>query len=666
MAKAPMVEAAVEISGLKKSYGDTLAVAGANLMVPKGKLFGLIGPDGAGKSSLMKTVAGVMSYEGGEVRVLGHRLSTEKEAETVKPKIGFMPQGLGQNLYPDLSIDENIDFIARLRLVEPQAVAERKERLLQVTRLLSFRDRAMKNLSGGMKQKLGLICTLIHEPALIILDEPTTGVDPVSRRDFWGILAELLGEKGTTALVSSAYMDEASRFDLVSLMHQGKILTEGHPRELVEKIEGLVVNVCMHEQVQGLARLRAKFTHAIGLGEWIRVLVPTSAKELPEREKEAEGKVRDVLSGFTVKEIFSDTPDLEDLMISLLHEEEEEEKREKKRQAQALVVLPPGAAPKETPEGAFAIEAQGLVKAFGAFKAVDGVSFHVRQGEIFGLLGANGAGKTTVIKMLTGILTPTSGKGHVGGADMYHAGKRIKERIGYMSQAFSLYQDLTAEENLRLYGAIYGVHPNTLDKRLAELLELTDLFGQEKQLAGNLPMGMRQRLALACALVHHPKVLFLDEPTSGVDPIGRRHFWDLLFHLSREEKVAMLVTTHYMSEAEYCDHLVLMHAGKAVADDTPEGMKRVLVERLGQPLEIETNAPYQAQRALKEAGFLDAQLYGSRVHLFARHVELASSQIRQALESARLECRRIHPRPPTMEDVFVENVLEMEKRLKAA
>ncbi|HXF07981.1 MAG TPA: ATP-binding cassette domain-containing protein [Candidatus Acidoferrales bacterium] len=638
----------VRIRGLVKNYKDVHAVRGIDLDVPKGSLFGLIGSDGAGKSSTMKAVAGVMSYDEGTIEVFGEHIDSEASAERVKLRLGFMPQGLGQNLYPDLSIEENIDFFARLRLVKADDLVERKEKLLRMTRLDKFRDRAMKNLSGGMKQKLGLVCTLIHEPELIILDEPTTGVDPVSRRDFWAILAELLAEKGISALVSTAYMDEASRFHHAALMHHGRILAHGEIEELIHLQPGTVVSVAVQPQLEALNRLRSRFEQVVALGNFLRVFVPA-------QDTSADEVVKDVLSGLEITDVQTDTPELEDIYVGLL---------ESNGEGQAVRDLP------SPPEGTVihldpdkpVIEAKNLVRDFGAFRAVDHVTFDVRPGEIFGLLGANGAGKTTVIKMLTGILRPSEGAGSVAGADMRHSGATIKKRIGYMSQAFSLYQDLTVVENIRLYAGIYAVPPKEIEPRLRWIVDLAGLEGMEGALTGSLPMGLRQRLALGCALVHRPPILFLDEPTSGVDPMGRREFWDVLFRLSRQEEVGLLVTTHYMVEAEYCDRIALMHAGKVVAYDSPAGLKSDVERRFGQLLEVRCETPYKAQDVLRNGGFEDATLHGRRVQVLAPNAEQVKVQVRALLERAGILVHDIRRLPLTMENVFVQNVLDLEHK----
>jgi ABC-2 type transport system ATP-binding protein len=641
----------VLVQGFAKRYRKTLAVAGVDLSVRRGEIYGLIGPDGAGKSSLMKAIAGVLTFDAGEVEVFGVKLDSEAACERIKGRLGLMPQGLGQNLYADLSIEENIDFFARLRLVDEKDLAERKAKLLAMTRLDKFKSRPMKQLSGGMKQKLGLVCTLIHEPELIILDEPTTGVDPVSRRDFWAILAELLREKGITALVSTAYMDEASRFHRVALMFGGKILASGEPDEIQRLMPGSVVALRSADQVSALARLKAKFPQVEALGPWLKTFVDGSDVAT------APAAVQAALGGLAFEDLYAAEPELEDVFIALLRS---------RQLVGAGVSRPAGAVPTGSRrKDGVAIEAMELTRDFGNFRAVDKVSFSVPQGEIFGLLGANGAGKTTAIKMLTGIIRPTAGAGRVAGADMRVAAQDIKERIGYMSQAFSLYMDLTVIENIHLYAGIYGLSAKEGKTRAEWVIGMAGLSGHETDSTASLPMGMRQRLALGCALVHRPQVLFLDEPTSGVDPVGRRQFWDILFSLSREEGVAILVTTHYMSEAEHCDHLALMYAGRIVADASPEQMKRDVEAEAGRLLEITADSPRLAMARLQDAGFDAPALFGKRIHLLSRSAEADAERIPRLLAAAGLPEATVSLRPLSMEDVFVYRVTSLEARERA-
>jgi ABC-2 type transport system ATP-binding protein len=640
-------EPAIQVAGFTKRYGKRLAADGLALTVQRGEIYGLVGADGAGKSSLMKAIAGVLAFDGGTVDVFGTRIDSARAAEKVKDRIGFLPQGLGLNLYPDLSIDENVDFFGRLRLVPGRELAERKRLLLEMTRLDAFRDRPMRQLSGGMKQKLGLVCTLIHEPDLVILDEPTTGVDPVSRRDFWAILGKLLEEKGITALVSTAYLDEADRFHRVSLFHEGKVMGEGTPAELVARVPGTLALFRAEPQATALPRLKAAFPQTEAMGTWLRVF----ADGLDAAG--ARGGIDAALAGIPATDWFAREPELEDVFVAMLRQ------RGARLDTQLLDDdAPATAATNQTP--ALAIEARDLTRVFGDFRAADAVNFSVPQGEIFGLLGANGAGKTTVIKMLTGILKPSSGSGRVAGADMRSAGLAIKERIGYMSQAFSLYHDLSVVENIRLYAGIYGLDDRQAKRRADWVIGMAGLAGFENDAAGRLPMGLRQRLALGCALVHRPQVLFLDEPTSGVDPIGRRVFWDILFHLSRNEGVAILVTTHYMSEAEHCDHLALMFAGKVVADASPEAMKAAVAREAGQLLELRVDRPAPAQAALRAAGYASAALHGRAVHLLSKDLDGDRTRLPALLASAGVAVQSVVLRPLSMEDVFVQRVTALE------
>lgn len=650
MDETPLVneQPVIKIQGFCKSYKKQLAVKGVDLSVERGEIYGLIGPDGSGKSSLMKAIAGVLSFEQGDLEVLGVKVDSESAAELIKGRLGFMPQGLGLNLYGDLSVEENIDFFAQLRQVTHTQLAERKHKLLRMTRLDKFRDRPMKNLSGGMKQKLGLVCTLIHEPELVILDEPTTGVDPVSRRDFWAILTELLREQGVTALVSTAYMDEAARFHRLSLMYDGQILAAGEPGFICQQAQGSLVELSAEPQIHALDQLKNHYSQVETIGSRLRVFVDDKFSD------EALKIVSDLLVGVEVKAIRASEAELEDAFIALLRRQRLVEQKTNNAVPRLDKPL--------SEDRDIAIEARQLTRDFGQFRAVDRINFKVRQGEIFGLLGANGAGKTTAIKILTGILSPTDGEGQVAGADMRYAGQTIKERIGYMSQAFSLYLDLTVMENIHLYARIYGVDRDIIKQRIAWVIDIAGLAGVTGQLAGTLPMGIRQRLALGCALAHQPGVLFLDEPTSGVDPVGRRHFWDILVHLARMERVAILVTTHYMSEAEHCDHLALMYAGRIVADDSPANMIQALQQEAGQLLEITTNRPMETQVLLEQAGFKDVSLFGKHIHLLALDIDAAEKQIRALLDEQGIRLIRLTVHAPTLEDVFVYRVLALENK----
>ena len=644
---AETVDPVVRVSGLFKRYKKQSAVADIDLTVRPGELYGLIGPDGAGKSSLMKALAGVLSYEQGTVEVFGVSIDSEAAAERIKPRIGFMPQGLGLNLYPELTVDENIDFFARLRLMPERTVADRKARLLAVTRLAPFRDRAMKHLSGGMKQKLGVVCSLIHNPELAILDEPTTGVDPVSRRDFWAILTELLQERQMTVLVSTAYMDEASRFHRLSFLSAGRTIASGTPADVQALVKGSIVTVRASPQVSALARLQRDYRQVESVGPLLRAFVPEEDPDCAAR------CVRSSLADYPLEDLRVDTPEFEDVAVALLIQQE--------GAGQQAAVVPAPAPPTAAPSAAPPIEARALIRDFGEFRAVDRVSLQVRQGEIFGLLGANGAGKTTVMKMLSGILVPTAGDGWVAGISMREARGTFKERIGYMSQAFSLYLDLTVMENFTLFAGIYGLGARQMKERLAWIVGMAGLSGYESAQTASLPMGVRQRLALGCALVHRPQILFLDEPTSGVDPIGRRRFWQILLRLAREEGVTILVTTHHLTEAEHCDRLAIMYAGRIVLEGSPWELKANAEAEVGKLIEVTTDRPFAAVKLLTEAGMTGVTLFGSRLHLFSHRPEWDTSRLRRCLVSGGIEPEAIRCRPMSLEDVFIRRILSLEK-----
>ena len=643
----------IRVQGFQKRYRKQIAVDGLDLTIQPGEIYGLIGPDGAGKSSLMKAIAGVLSFESGTVEVFDVRLDSEAATEQIKGRLGFMPQGLGLNLYAELSVDENIDFFAQLRLVSPKLLAERKRKLLAMTRMEGFCDRPVKQLSGGMKQKLGLVCTLIHEPELVILDEPTTGVDPVSRRDFWAILTELLREQGITALISTAYMDEAARFHRLTLMYAGQALAEGEPDAISQQVPGCLVETIVEPQVEALDTIKPHFAQVEAVGSRLRIFVPEQPPRL------AIEQITALCAGLRVTEIHASEANLEDAFIFLLRQ---------RKLAEDEIGAAVTSRPSDDPpfEDGIAITANGLTRDFGTFRAVDQVNFQVYQGEIFGLLGANGAGKTTVIKMLTGILPPSTGEGKVAGADMRQAAQAIKEHIGYMSQAFSLYRDLTVMENIRLYARVYAVPKARFRQRIDWVVQRAGLHGVTNRLAGSLPMGIRQRLALGCALVHKPQVLFLDEPTSGVDPIGRRRFWDILVHLARVERVAILVTTHYMSEAEHCDHLALMYEGKIIADTSPEAMKQSLQQEAGQLLEIATDHPLLSLTLFEQAGFEGVSLFGKHIHLLTKDPIQTERNIRELLADRDIQLIDLRPCTPTLEDVFVYQIMAQEKQERSS
>ena len=480
------------LAGVSHRYGAVTALEAVDLALPAGCMVGLIGPDGVGKSSLLALVSGARQFQTGKIEVLGGDIGDRHFRAAVQPRIAYMPQGLGRNLYPTLSVFENVDFFGRLfgqgRREREQRIAE----LLASTGLTPFRDRPAAKLSGGMKQKLGLCCALIHDPDLLILDEPTTGVDPLSRRQFWDLIDSIRARRpGMSVLVATAYMEEAERFDWLVAMDGGRAIGTGTPAEL-----------------------RAQTGQATLDGAFIRLLP------------------------------------------------------EERRRAHHELVIPP----RVGDGGVYAIEADGLSQRFGNFTAVDRVSFRIERGEIFGFLGSNGCGKTTTMKMLTGLLPPTEGAAKLFGKTVDARDLDTRRQVGYMSQSFSLYGELTVRENLDLHARLFHLPDDRRAPRIAELMQRFGLEPHADKAAADLPLGIRQRLSLAVAVVHAPKLLILDEPTSGVDPVARDEFWALLVELSRGQGVTIFISTHFMNEAERCDRISLMHAGKVLASDTPAGL----------------------------------------------------------------------------------------------
>ena len=561
MADAPNFVAALK--SVNHLYGDTLALDDISISVPRGEMVGLIGPDGVGKSTLLGLIAGVRKIQQGGVTVLEGDMATRKHRENVYAQIAYMPQGLGHNLYPTLSVFENVDFFGRLFGQSAKERAWRIKDLLESTGLAPFAKRPAGKLSGGMKQKLSLCCALIHDPDLLILDEPTTGVDPLSRRQFWELIDRIRKHRPEMSVITAtAYMEEAERFDHLIAMDDGRVLAVGTSNEIKEK---------------------------------------TGAKTLEE--------------GF----------------IALLPEE--------KRAGHKVVTLPP----RIESDGVLAIEAKDLTMRFGDFTAVDHVSVKIQRGEIFGFLGSNGCGKTTTMKMLTGLLAPSEGIAKLFGKEVDANDLKTRRRVGYMSQSFSLYGELTVRQNLALHADLFDLPKAGRKARINEMIERFDLTDVHNELPQSLPLGVRQRLQLAVAVIHQPEMLILDEPTSGVDPIARDEFWRMLITLSRDDGVTIFISTHFINEAERCDRISLMHAGKILAMDKPDELRKArgaetledaFIEYLEEASGIESGnetarteqAPQNAKTKPKTSSFFSP----SRTWAFARRetMELVRDPIR--------------------------------------
>ncbi len=551
-----MTDLTVRAEGVTKRFRDRdlgmiTAVDGLSLEVRAGELTALVGPDGAGKTTLMRMMAGLLRPDAGALSLLGLDLGADPQA--VQDRISYMPQRFG--LYEDLSVQENLDLYADLHGVPATVRQERFARMLEMTDLARFTGRPAGQLSGGMKQKLGLACTLVRSPDLLLLDEPSVGVDPLSRRDLWQIVQQLVDAEGLSVIVSTAYMDEAERCAQVFVMRGGKVLAQGTPDALRNRAHGLTFRVTPPADVPA-RYLQARLIDAPGV---IVDAVPQGGDVRFIRQPGTdEATLHALLDGAP----FTQRPEeLEDAFMILL------------RQQNAAIPAPVVSTPTGGARGVGnepVIVVRDLVRRFGDFTAVASTSFEVARGEIFGLLGPNGAGKTTTFRMLCGLLPATSGYLEVAGLNMRHARAQARARIGYVAQKFSLYANLTVGENLTFFGAAYGLSGRALRARIAQMTEQFDLDPAAK--SGLLPTGYKQRLAMATGLLHQPEILFLDEPTSGIDPLARRAFWRTITALA-EAGVTIVVTTHFMEEAEYCDRIAIQDAGEVLAIGSPRAVR---------------------------------------------------------------------------------------------
>ena len=545
-----MTDALVTIDGMTKRFGSTVpaAIDGLTTSISAAQVTGLVGPDGAGKTTLMRLMAGLLMPSEGRITVQG--FDTVTQAGAIHDTIGYMPQRFG--LYEDLSVIENLELYADLRGVVGNAREETFKKLLAFTDLACFTDRLAGALSGGMKQKLGLACAMLRSPQLLLLDEPSVGVDPISRRELWRMVYTLIGE-GVGVVWSTAYLDEAENCAEVIVLNEGRVLFQGDPKAMTAKMAGRVFQLrgAGAERRALLAKMlmRPEVVDGVMQGEAIRLVVADGTSDA-ETERIAPAP------GVTVAVA---PPRFEDAFVAMLG-------------GQPKRTL--GVATREQPGqgGAAPVEAKGLTRRFGNFTAADNISFEIARGEIFGLLGPNGAGKSTTFKMMCGLLRPSDGTALVDGLDLYKAPSAARTRLGYMAQKFSLYGDLSVGQNLDFFAGVYGLAGAKRREAVERVVDAFDLAPHFKENAGGLPLGFKQRLALSCAIMHEPPVLFLDEPTSGVDPLTRREFWGFI-NAMVASGVTIMVTTHFMDEAEYCDRVALIYRGKCIAIDTPEALQ---------------------------------------------------------------------------------------------
>jgi ABC-2 type transport system ATP-binding protein len=624
----------VEAVSLAKSYGALKALDEVNFQVRAGEIFGFIGADGAGKTTAFKIIAGVLAEGGGEIRVLGN---TPRKAG---PQVGYLTQPF--SLYFDLSIDENLSYAGGLRLVPKKEYEERRQRYFKLFDIYRFRDRLAGRLSGGMKQKLALSAALIAGPKLLLLDEPTTGVDPVTRRDFWDALTSLATE-GMSIIVATPYLDEAERCHRVALIERGKIYDIDTPAQFRSKM--------------GLTRLEVK-VDPLAPAEDVLAKSPEAADVqrfgdrldvLAARPDEAEAELRQRAeeNELHIKEIQRSQPTLENAVVGVLR---------KMRGVQVIPHFPKPSPPRN--EKGIVIGAKDLNKRFGSFQAVKNFQLEIRNGDIYGLLGANGAGKTTAIKIICGLLDPTSGSVSLLGQSKGLRAAAVRSRIGYMSQKFALYDDLTIGENLDFYARLYGVEESVREERKKWVLDLAELSEEAHMLTRSLPGGWKQRVAFGAAVMHEPDAVFLDEPTSGVDPLARRAMWRMINEFA-DRGAGILVVTHYLEEAEQCNHIGFMVAGEIIAHGSPSEVKAAMK---GSMSEILTDKPDLALRTLKERfGASRVSLFGDKLHLVTEDDE-QKQEATERLNTASVTVISWVPTQFSLEDVFI-SLIESRREL---
>ena len=634
---------AIDVRGIEKRYGALEAVRGISFEVHRGEIFGLIGADGAGKTTTFQILAGVMEATGGTAEIFG------KPARDARSRTGYLTQTF--SLYPDLSVEENIRYIGALRHVPPAEISERGGRYLKMFDMDRFSNRLAAQLSGGMKQKLALVCALVSEPDILLLDEPTTGVDPVSRREFWDTLAHLAGQ-GLTVLIATPYLDEAERCHRIAMIHLGEIQQIGTPDEFRDSLHAKRIELHSTDlrralyAVQKVAGPEADIFDVQRFGDRLDLL--SHSPEAAQRKMEE--LMRE--EGIQIDNLRLDEPTLENTFVAKLLS-----------LSQEMRDTPfPARRDHQAKRGQIAIGADHITKQFGSFTAVHDVSLQVRYGEIYGLLGANGAGKTTTIKMLCGLLEPTSGNMQLAGGRGAFRSTEIRQQIGYMSQKFSLYDDLSIAENLDFFGGVYGVPADELKEKERWVLEFSGLEGKETQVTGSLPGGWKQRVAFGSAILHEPGIVFLDEPTSGVDPLARRAFWTMINHLA-DAGTAVLVTTHYLEEAEQCNRLGFMVAGELLVEGTPSEIK---AQQKGHLLEFRVDQPQGAADLLKsDTQHWRVALFGKRLHIIADgDVGAGIREYTQRLETGGIRVLEAREGRFSLEDVFISVVEQARERGK--
>jgi ABC-2 type transport system ATP-binding protein len=648
-----MKDEVIQIKNLYKRYGKLVAVKGIDLTIAEGEIFGLIGADGAGKTTTFHILAGVMEATSGEVRVL------DNKPRDARLYTGYLTQKF--SLYLDLSIDENLRYTAGLRQVPQKLYEERRTKYLKLMDLDRFSDRLAGRLSGGMKQKLALCCALISRPKVLLLDEPTTGVDPVSRREFWDVLAAIASE-GVTIVVATPYLDEAERCNRIALMHEGEIRQMGTLAQLRDSL-GLQRLEVRTKDLETAEKILVGTYHDTSLQQTTNtdiVDVQTFGDRLDvlvNNADRAEAEIRNIFNQqkLDLKEIQVSDPTLENVFVTRLRElGDEPESIPFPRDR--IGVGADGHSPLQDKHSPLqesqnvAIAASSLRKDFGNFQAVKNVDLEIRYGEIYGLLGANGAGKTTTIKILCGLLEPSAGKISLAGETNNLRSGELRRRIGYMSQKFTLYDDLSILQNLEFYCGVYGVPARSRRQKIDWVLATCGLVGKENMLTGHLPGGWKQRVAFGAAVMHEPEILFLDEPTSGVDPLARRQFWHLINDFARSG-TAILVTTHYLEEAEQCNRMGFMVAGETVTQGSPSEIKTM---QPGQLIEMAVDRTQDASNLLKtELASWRVSIFGDRLHIVLDRPDSEIPQVRSILENSKIKVHSLRSIPFSLEDAFI-------------